>query len=196
MTNLLELAHQIAAALGPGWSAERGYMIHAHAILHGPGDQALSIRHGDASHRRTDHGRLKISPDYGELNRHLNSGEGWTTITVAADRSATTIAAEITRRLLPDYTTTLGLCRTRARAAAELESARQTTRHALHQTLQPARLVYDDLIDFGDTGEGIRGNIRVMPGSTVTFDLTLAHPAALELAQAIAALRAGGRTAA
>ncbi|MFI6213285.1 hypothetical protein ACIBCD_14950 [Nocardia brasiliensis] len=196
MTNLLELAHQIAAALGPGWSAERGYMIQAHAILRGPGDQALCIRHGDASHRRTEHRRLKISPDYGELNRHRNSGEGPTTITVAADRSATAIAAEITRRLLPAYTTTLGLCRTRARAAAELESARQATRHALHQTLQPARLVYDDRIDFGDIDEGIRGNIRVMPGRTVTFELTLAHPAALELAQALAGLRAGGRTAA
>ncbi|MFI6218758.1 hypothetical protein ACIBCD_42680 [Nocardia brasiliensis] len=113
MTNLLELGHQIAAALGPGWSAERGYMIQAHAILRGPGDQALSIRHGDASHRRSEHGRLQISPDYGELNRHLNSGEGPTTITVAADRSHNAIAAEITRRLLPAYTTTLGLCRTR-----------------------------------------------------------------------------------
>ncbi|WP_280453833.1 hypothetical protein [Nocardia brasiliensis] len=193
MTNLLELAHQIAAALGPGWSAERGYMIQAHAILRGPGDQALSIRHGDASHRRSEHRRLKISPDYGELNRHRNSGEGPTTITVAADRSATAIAAEITRRLLP---ASLGLCRTRAHAAAELESARQATRHALHQTLQPARLVYDDRIDFGDLDEGIRGNIRVMPGRTVTFELTLAHRAALELAHAIAALRAGSRTAA
>ncbi|MFF3228876.1 hypothetical protein ACFYV7_39210 [Nocardia suismassiliense] len=192
MTTLLESGYQIAAALGPGWRADRGYMVRAHVVLHGPSDQVLSILHGDDSHRRTDHGRLQIRPDYRDLARHLNSGEGSNMITVSADRAPTAIAAEITRRLLPDYTTTLGLCRTRAHADAQRQAKHQSTRDALFQVLQPARLVYDDRVYFGDSEDGLRGNIRLLRGGTAEFELTVSNAQALGLAHAIATQRASG----
>ncbi|MFE9575367.1 hypothetical protein ACFYO1_03195 [Nocardia sp. NPDC006044] len=189
MTTLLETAHRIAEELGAGWRAERGYMIRAHVLLHGPDTETLTILDGDDSHRRTDHGRLHISADYGELGSHLNSGEGHDRITVASHRSAAEVAAEITRRLLPDYTTTLGLCRTRARAHARQQARQRATRDALCEALTPARLRGDDHIDFGEYDDGIHGDVRVLYSGPTEFTLSVASAYALELAQFIAARR-------
>ncbi|MFC9434760.1 hypothetical protein [Nocardia sp. NPDC057030] len=192
MTILLETAHRIAEELGAGWRAERGYMVRAHVLLHGPDTETLTILDGDDSHRRTEHGRLHISADYGELRPHLNSGEGRDRITVASHRSAAEIAAEITRRLLPDYTTTLGLCRTRARAHARQQARYQATRNVLCEALAPAQLVRDDRISFDDYGDDIRGEVRVLSCGTAEFTLSVSTAHALELAHSIAARRAHG----
>ncbi|WP_406274528.1 bifunctional DNA primase/polymerase [Nocardia sp. NBC_00881] len=131
--DLVDLAHDIAAALGPGWVAERGYMIRAHTVLYGPDQQILPITHGDDSLRCSDHGRLRIHTGYGEYSRLLATGEGDESITVAAHRAPAAIAADITRRLLPDHEQTLRLCRARARADTERLIQRRRTLDTLRR---------------------------------------------------------------
>ncbi|WP_406238493.1 hypothetical protein [Nocardia sp. NBC_01009] len=187
--DLLDLARQIAAALGPGWIAERGYMIRAHVVLYGPDQQILTITHGDDSHRHSDHGRLQISASYGEFSRHLGTSEGGDAITVAAERPATAIATDITRRLLPDYETTLERCRTRAHADALRLAERRDTIDTLCQMLAPAEIVRDDRISFGQSGDHVRGQIRVLFSGATEFELAVTAAHTLPLARVIAAHR-------
>ncbi|MGO4612971.1 hypothetical protein AB4305_03335 [Nocardia sp. 2YAB30] len=187
--DLLALAHEIAAALGPGWVAERGYMVQAHAVLYGPDQQILDITYGDDSHRRSDHGRLRIRAAYGELGRHLDPGEGNHIITVAATRSATAIAVDITRRLLPDYEQTLGLCRTRARADTLRLAAHRRALESLCQHLAPAQIVRGDRVRFGQSGDAIHGEIRLLASGEAEFELHTTGAAAMRLARHIATRR-------
>jgi hypothetical protein len=187
--DLLALAHEVATALGPGWVAESGYMVKAHAVLYGPDQQILYITHGDDSHRRSDHGRVRIRAAYGELVRHLGPSEGGHVITVAATRPPAAIAADITRRLLPDYEQTLGLCRTRARADALRLAARRRTLESLCQQLAPAQIVRGDRVRFGQSGDAIRGEIRVLFSGEAEFELHAIGAAAMRLARHIATLR-------
>lgn len=186
---LLDLARQIARSLGPGWSAHHGYMVRAHAVLLGRDQQALSITHGDDSHRRGDHGRLRIRADYGELARHLHYDEGRHVITVAANRPATVIAAEITRRLLPDYHRTLDLCRARAAADALRLAHRDRTLTALIELFAPARLVREDRVSFGRIDEAVHGSIRVLYSGDATVEMHVAADHVLPVARAISPTR-------
>jgi hypothetical protein len=98
-----DLTIGVASALGPGWTVHHRSRVPRHTVLEGSGQQCLHLTHGDDSHRSTDHGRIRITTSYGALARHLGTGEGRLSITVAATRTAEAIAAEITRRLLPEH---------------------------------------------------------------------------------------------
>ncbi|MFX0575095.1 hypothetical protein [Nocardia nepalensis] len=188
--DLLDLAHQIAAALGAGWVAERGRTLRAHVLLHGPDEQRLSVTDGDDSHRRTDHGRLHIRADYGQYSSHLVTGEGDNTITVCAHRDATAIATDISRRLLPDYQATLVRCRPRAHAHAIRLAQRDATIDSLCRVLAPAEVIAPgDRVSFGESGDGVRGQIRVLYSGATEFELDVTAAHIIELAQVIAAQR-------
>ncbi|MFQ6331674.1 hypothetical protein ACLMAL_36900 [Nocardia sp. CWNU-33] len=187
--DLLDLARQIVAALGPGWIAERGYMIRAHVVLYGPDQQILTITHDEDSHRHSDHGHLQISASYGEFSRHLDSGKGGDVITAAAERPAPAIATDITRRLLPDYETTLERCRTRAHEDALRLAERRETIDTLCQILAPAEIVRGDHVSFGQSGDHIRGQIRVLHSGATEFELDVTAAHTLQLARVIAAHR-------
>ena len=89
---------EIAAALGEGWTVEPVTSGHRAATLTGPDSQALTLcvdwRHTDRLEIRGD-----IPTPYDRRQYDYRPAE----ITVSRDKGAAKIAADITRRLLPDY---------------------------------------------------------------------------------------------
>lgn len=94
-TPMLHVARAIAECLGDGWQATEGPFGPETAELTGPDHQRIELSalgdrwHAQARYPHTRHG--------------LPYGLTWPEITVAARRGAETLAAEITRRLLPGY---------------------------------------------------------------------------------------------
>ncbi|MFI6958615.1 hypothetical protein ACIBJI_34755 [Nocardia sp. NPDC050408] len=188
--DLLDLTHQITAALGAGWVAERGQPHRAHVLLHGPDEQRLSVTDGDDSHRRSDHGRLHIRADYHQYGSDLGTGEGDNTITVSAHRTATAIATDISRRLLPDYQATLARCRPRAHAHTIRLTQPDATIDTLCRVLAPTEVLPPgDRISFGESGDGVRGQIRVLYSGATEFELDVTAAHTIQLARVIAAHR-------
>ncbi|WP_280453107.1 hypothetical protein [Nocardia cyriacigeorgica] len=186
----MEAARAIAAALGPGWTAERSYTIDRQARLIGPDEQRLFIIHGDDSHRRGDRGRLRVVASYGQFARYLHPGEGGQFITVAAARRAEDIAAAITTRLLPDYLRILGLCRGRASASNAAAARRRKTLDALTAILH-ATMADSDRVVFGQPEDPIHGEVEVLDAATVAFRIEASQTAAVGVATSIAALNIG-----
>ncbi|MBF6323909.1 hypothetical protein IU451_15425 [Nocardia cyriacigeorgica] len=190
----METARAIAAALGPGWTAERSYTVDRKARLIGPDEQRLFIIHGDDSHRRSDRGHLRVVTSYGQFARYLHPGEGGQFITVAAVRPAEDIAAAITSRLLPDYVRILGLCRGRARADDAAIARRRTTLDALAAILH-ATMADSDRAVFGQSYDPIHGEVAVLDAATVAFRIEARKTAAVGVATSIAALNTGSNQA-
>ncbi|MEU7764989.1 hypothetical protein AB0B25_07680 [Nocardia sp. NPDC049190] len=186
--DILALTHEVASALGPDWVADRGYMVKAHAVLYGPDQQILYVTHDD-SHRRSDHGGLHIRAAYGELGRNLGPSEGSHVINIAATRPPAAIAADITRWLLPDYEQTLALCRTRARADTLRLAERRRTLESLCQQLAPAQILRGDRVSFGQSGDPVRGEIRILHSGEAELELHATGAAAMRLARHIATRR-------
>lgn len=184
-----DLAAQVAIALGPGWSAEHGSGVARHATLRGPDQQCLHLAHGDDSHRRSEHGRIRITTDYGDLARHLNTDEGRHHITVTAARTAAAIAAEITRRLLPEHQALLTRCRDRARDEDLARTRRASLLTELHHLLAPATPVGADRLRFGSVDDPVSGDLRVRYSGHVDLKLALTAELALELAHALGRYR-------
>ncbi|MFE9324040.1 hypothetical protein ACIHDR_41605 [Nocardia sp. NPDC052278] len=186
--DFLEFTQQVAAALGPRWRAERGYMIRRHVLLKGPEDQSLTITHGDDSSRRSDHGRLHIEATYGRFASYHYTTDPHRSelITVAAHRTPGDVAAEIERRLLPDYQHTLEVCRTRASADATVLAARDDLLDQLAAILAPVQRDGQDRISFGSTTTAVSGSIRVLYSRETEFDLLLAGDRVLDLAWTLA----------
>ncbi|CCF63621.1 hypothetical protein [Nocardia cyriacigeorgica] len=183
----MESARAIAAALGPGWAAERSYTIDRQARLIGPDEQRLFIIHGDDSHRLSDRGHLRVVAGYGQFARYLHPGEGGDFITVAAGRRTEDIAAAITSRLLPHYVRTLGLCRNRARASDAATARRRETLDALAAILHATTADTDRAV-FGRPDDPIHGEVAIFDPSTVTFRIETSKTAAVQVAASIAAL--------
>lgn len=186
------MAHYIAEALGPTWAAERGYMVQRHAIIRGPDHQILILTHGDDSHRRSDHDRLRISASYGEVATHLHRGEGRDLITVRADRNPTSIAADINRRLLPNYHKSLQLCHERATTHERRLTEHQHRLHHLQGTLAPAKIIRDSIY-FGSVGDPVHGRARVLLSGNTEFEVDVSADEARALAHHLAGRRYAAR---
>ncbi len=99
------LARQVARALGADWSVTpRGDTWDlAHDLTNGATGETVTLGTGHQTGRLSLRGRMQPA-EQDELQRTGNHyGADLGHITVAADRPAAAIAAEITRRLLPTY---------------------------------------------------------------------------------------------
>lgn len=95
-TKLAELGEQIASHLGPGWTAEP-FMGHAVELTHTDGGRLFA---------RLDSARLNLTASYPTYERRAvrpRLRDLRESITVSTARPPAAIAADITRRLLPDY---------------------------------------------------------------------------------------------
>ncbi|WP_433621023.1 hypothetical protein [Nocardia sp. CA-120079] len=190
--DFLDLTHQVAAELGDGWRAERGYMTRRHAVLAGPADQSLTITHGDDSSRHADHGRLRIEGTYTRFSAHRYRGDPDHVITVAAHRPPARIAADIARRLLPGYQRTLDGYRARACEDAAVLARRDAVLDELAAVLAPVHRSREGRIDFGDLTDPVSASIRVLRSGEAELKLRLGRDRVLNLAHHLAAQRTIG----
>ncbi|WP_109529292.1 MULTISPECIES: hypothetical protein [Nocardia] len=190
--DFLEITRRIAAGLGPGWRAEPGYMTQRHSQLFGPGDQSLMITHGDDSHRRTDHGRLRVVGTYQPpFSAFRCSGDTDHHITVAAHRPPADIAAAIERRLLPGYRQTLDGYRRSARADAVVLARRDAILEELAAMLAPVHRLREDGIEFGHHCDPVSASIRVLRSGDAEIAVRVDRDHVLDLARHLATLRPG-----
>ncbi|WP_063129854.1 hypothetical protein [Nocardia fusca] len=180
-----DFAARVAEALGPGWTAGRsGQGLHR-TVLHGPVGQCLNLAHGDDSHRRSEHGRNQITTDYGDLDQYLAVAEGHQQITVAATRTPTEIAADISRRLLPEHETLLASCRERAHRDDLARIRRSQVLTDMCKRLVSVTPFGEDRLRFGSFDDPVSGELRVRAGGTVEWKFTADSDLALELATVI-----------
>ncbi|MGW6335913.1 hypothetical protein [Nocardia rhamnosiphila] len=158
---------RVAEALGPGWTVEHRTQTLRRTVLHGPGGQCLNLAHGDDSHRRSEHGRIGITAGYGALAQHLTTAEGHQRITVAATRAPAGIAAEISRRLLPEHHALLATCRDRARRDDLARNRRARFLTDMRHRLVSATPVGEDRLRFGSVDDPMSGELRVRSSGTV-----------------------------
>lgn len=158
---------RVADALGPGWTVEHGNQALRRTVLHGPGGQGLNLAHGDDSHRRSEHRRISITAGYGALARYLSGAEGHQRITVAATRTPAGIAAEISRRLLPEHHALLALCRDRARRENLARNRRARLLTDMRHRLVSATPAGQDRLRFGSVDDPMSGELRVRSSGTV-----------------------------
>lgn len=180
-----DFAARVAEALGPGWTAGRRGQGLRRTVLHGPGGQCLNLSHGDDSHRRSEHGRIQITAGYGDLAQHLAVAEGHQQITVAATRTPTDIAADISRRLLPEHETLLASCRERAHRDDLARVRRDPVLTDMGKRLVSVSPFGEDRLRFGSVDDPVFGELRVRAGGTVEWKFTADSALALELATVI-----------
>ncbi|WP_280335041.1 hypothetical protein [Nocardia wallacei] len=161
---LLDIATEISHALGDGWTAEPGRHdeYFGHAVVRHRDGRAVDIRSGDTSHRRSDHGRLFLRGIHGDLATHRTGDRPGGEITVAATRAPADIAGEITRRLLPGYTTGLRLCRARDHDHRAALARRSATVDHLRRILPSVWSVGEDRVEPGHTGDPVSGTVHVL----------------------------------
>lgn len=184
---IAELAVQVAASLGDGWSPEINDDASEHwgTFLVGPGAGGLPAR-VLFSEPWGSKGRLTISGCY------PHSPHGWPRevtqceITVNPARGATTIGREITRRLLPGYLGNLQIVAdtiTARTGAATARSAAAARLCAVLGTEQPRESDRDTSIRLHIHTGPVFGHVDVdYGGDTVRLDL---HSVPLAAAEAL-----------
>lgn len=183
--SFFDFAARVAEALGPGWTAGRSGQGLRRTMLQGRGGQCLHLAHGDDSHRRSEHGRIQITAAYGDLAQHLAVAEGHQQITVAASRAGADIAADISRRLLPEHETLLASCRERAHRDGLARIRRNQVLTEIGHRLVSVTPFGEDRMRFGSVDAPVAGELRVRAGGTVEWKFTAGSDLALELATVI-----------
>lgn len=119
-----QLATEVAEKLGDSWSTAPGYHPDNHeALLVGPTGELIQVRYGGWQTRYQ--GRLVLYGTFAaELRRFQPDPSARYVITVAPTSSATRVAKEITRRLLPEYREAVGRAFDRRAAAGDLRHRR------------------------------------------------------------------------
>ncbi|OXM47509.1 hypothetical protein [Amycolatopsis alba] len=189
---MIILTREIAQHLEGDWKAGRG--VHDNgtdAYLHGPDGEKLQIRPGTTTttrHRIEIYGPLPYQFTRHNEPRHL--------ITVSPDKTATRIAGDITRRLLPAYREGMVFA-AEAKVHHELREAEKShtittllgilpkTDHSTHD---------QDSMDFGGGRNSlpIGGRLRVLSNSQVEWTVYTTKELAFSLAETIYALSRSG----
>ena len=165
----------IASHLERRWVAEpRVRTVGEQIQLTAVDGRRIWIRSGNGSYKKSEHGRLFISPVYPLLGRYLYSGEGGKQITVPEHRTEADIAAAIARRLLPDLLHWTQISRERQSVAAAQEAARDATLGVLLDQLAPAHLVFGNRIIFGSAADPVHGQVRVRHNGSASLELKVA----------------------
>ncbi|MCC3317914.1 MULTISPECIES: hypothetical protein [Nocardia] len=189
--DLPALVAAVADELGQGWAVDANrarYYGHATVRLRHTGGGVLVVHSGNDSHRTTDHGRLFIRPDYGQLATHITTGEDRGDITVADTTAPPTIASHITRRLMPRYIELLARCQRRADLERETDARREAFRSRLLDLLPHAERASDP-VSFGKPGAAVSGNVAGISSSgTAKFTIDARGEAANSIARTIADL--------
>lgn len=161
-----DLTEALAAELGTGWTAVDGGHFMA---LDGPDGQHLTLL---PLARQRD--RLQISGALPWQARNATQPDPHV-ITVAADRTPVSIAADITRRLLPAYAPAARAAREVARRTAAAADARRARADALAARFGGAVREGDEhttYVDFFGDGGGQRGTIRLQrDGAQIDLEL-------------------------
>jgi hypothetical protein len=100
---ILQLATDVAANLGEGWTVHPEWDSNGRMIVHTDG-RKLHIYAPGGYTTRALQGRVIVSGSYPYLPGRYTDPGNHIEITVRADRGAAVIAREITRRVLPEYT--------------------------------------------------------------------------------------------
>lgn len=197
---LKNIAHDVAKALGKGWSVEKKERDYSHYVeVLGPDGAAISI----STAREKD--RLYISGNYDD---RIDGEQVWLvpykttnpSITVAMTKSAEQIAADITRRLLPDYLPLLADCQ---KTVEQHKSFRATTAATADRVAaavggrvdgpRNGRSSTQVSVYHSDDLQGQTGDITIS-GTGVSFDrLSVDADEAIAMLHALAAIRAAKR---
>lgn len=131
---LHDLVDQVATELGGEWTKEPPSDDHVGAYLVGPDNARLFVRRAER-----DRTRVAVLGRYPQTDFRAPS----IGIKVARDRGPTVIAAEIRRRLLPDYLVNLARVVERNRERDQAAASRTHNAGELAKTL-PGATVQDD----------------------------------------------------
>jgi hypothetical protein len=200
--NVVDAASVIAAAMGAGWHATPGhYSVAQDAFLCGPDGSAIHAE-AVAIHIEavtwTGSPRLVLSGHFDNRVHEQAPNAREHKITVSSKRTPDQIAADVRRRLLPDYQLALTdaverkLRTDKERAARDQLAADLAA--ALGTTVDERRVQPNDNlreVRIGRFGHGLNGGARVT-GSNDDVKLSLNVPAAVavRLATCIAEIRA------
>lgn len=192
--DVMAAARVIAPAMGADWQAAPGYYSPGQdALLRGPDGLAVHVETITQAGSR----RLVLSGAFDSAIHERAYNEGRHEITVSSERAPARIAAEVKRRLLPDYQRALAdAVERKLRSNAERAARDQLVADlaaALGTRVREHLGSSNDSYRYIDTGSwgGLNGEARVT-GSTrdVKFTLSVPAAAAVELGTHIAALRA------
>lgn len=132
MTNLVQERDRIrsiggfvSSAMGDGWVVDTSERVanRSGVYLDGPNKARLLLHIGN---QNPDYGRLIVHGVF-PIGHQYNKPTGIARITLAADRDPGIIAKEVTRRLLPDYTTAMAETLSRLQDDAMAEQTRRAT---------------------------------------------------------------------
>ncbi len=191
MTDMINLAREIAQHLEGDWKADKGVFGNGtDAYLHGPDGEKLQIRPGTTTATRN---RFEI---YGSLpSQFTRHDEPRHLITVSPGKAAVRIAGDITRRLLPAYREGMVFA-AEAKLRHELREAEKS--HTIKTLLgilpNADHLTHDqDSMDFGGGRHSmpIGGRLRVQSNSEVAWTVHTTKELAFSLAEMIYALSRG-----
>lgn len=183
-SELLTLAGEIATALGPGWAAQPDVDACGGMGIHLVGDVTLALREDHQARGRLKVG-LAIGPDLwrwaGGVRRSTPTDIG-----VGTDRSAVTIAREITRRLLPSARaaqTAMVACRDEheRRDTVKWEAVGRIA-EALGVKAPERKQSYDTSISLWGNGLHLRTEVTA---DDATLTLAVPHPLAVEICRLV-----------
>lgn len=176
--HILTLARPVAAQLGAGWTAAQDPNWPAKRVIIAHSDGRSLCLHEDQD-RLTISGRL---PNEGSGPQRARCRD----ITVRTNRGPKVIAAEISRRLLPAYTTALAQATGSIAAAARRQDARAELGRRLAPLIPGARLSTEHATVRGGGASGGYAAITILVhGDAVNAEFTdVPAPVAEALAKA------------